>query len=176
MVDGASEADAIVVMGRIAAAYGVHGMVHVQPLSEDPLALVDHPVWWLRPRDGGGWRECPVESARPHGGALVATLRGVATREAAAALRGTSIGIARSALPALAQDELYWSDLAGYTVVNRAAAVLGKVVAVMDNGAHAILQVGDQDAAERLIPWVPQYVLDVDRDQRRIAVDWPADY
>jgi ribosomal 30S subunit maturation factor RimM len=39
---------------------------------------------------------------------------------------------------------------------------------------HGILVVrGDR---ERLIPFVPAYVIEVDREGRRILVDWGADY
>ena len=94
----------------------------------------------------------------------------------ALALRGASVGIDRAALPALAADELYWADLEGLAVVNRDGVPLGTVAEVIDNGAHPILRVRDAAALERLIPWVPVYVDGVDRDARRIDVDWPADY
>src|SRR5689334_11615855 len=162
-------------MGRVSAAYGVRGMVRIEPLSEDRLALAAHRTWWLRPRTGGAWRAVEVLDTRAHGGALVATLEGVADRDQAIALRGASVGIDRAALPALADDELYWADLEGLAVVNRDGVVLGTVAEVMDNGAHPILKVRDGAAVERLIPWVPAYVEALDRDARRIDVDWPAD-
>jgi len=163
-------------MGRVSAAYGVRGMVRVEPLSEDRAALAAHSVWWLRPRAGGAWRASTVIDVRAHGGALVAALQGIEDRDQALALRGASVGIDRAALPALAADELYWADLEGLAVVNRDGVPLGTVAEVIDNGAHPILRVRDAAALERLIPWVPVYVDGVDRDARRIDVDWPADY
>src|SRR5437868_10772280 len=99
-------------MGRVGAAYGVRGMVRVEPLSQDPLALIRHPVWRVR-RRGGEWYDQRVNGARAHGAALIAALEGVVTREDAAALRGAEVGIDRAELPALAADELYWADLEG---------------------------------------------------------------
>ena len=163
-------------MGRVSAAYGVRGMVRIEPLSEDRMALAEHRVWWLRPRAGGDWRAWTVIEARAHGGALVAALEGVGDRDQAIALRGASVGIDRAKLPALGDDELYWADLEGLVVVNRDGVVLGAVAEVIDNGAHPILRVRSDGAPERLIPWVPVYVDAVDRDARRIDVDWPADY
>ncbi len=78
------------------------------------------------------------------------------------------------ALPPVADGEFYWTDLEGMRVVNQDGLDLGVVDSLMDNGAHGILVVlGDR---ERLIPFVPAYVSDVDRDARRILVDWGADY
>jgi 16S rRNA processing protein RimM len=165
---------AVIVMGRVIGAYGVRGMVKIQPLSEDPLALTRHSTWWMS--DGADWHPHRVSDARMHGGTLVALLDGVPDREAAAALRGTEIGVARTQLPALAPDELYWSDLEGLVVVNREGECLGRVVGVIDNGAHAILRVQSEDADERLVPWVPAHVDRVDAAGGRIEVDWPADF
>ena len=172
---------AFVLMGRVSAAYGVRGMVRVEPLSEDRLALAAHRIWWLRPRAGGDWRRCEVLESRAHGGALVAALAGIDDRDQAAALRGASVGIARDELAPLSEGELYWADLEGLAVVNREGVPLGTVAEVIDNGAHAILRVRSDGAAagapaERLIPWVPVYVEAVDVAARRLEVDWPADY
>jgi 16S rRNA processing protein RimM len=165
----------MVVMGRVAGAYGVRGTVRVTPLSQDPQALTQHAQWWLRARDDAPWQAHRVSGARTHGAALIATLDGVATREDAERLRGALVGVPRSELPALAAHELYWADLEGLDVVNAEGVALGKVVGLMDNGAHPILRVRDAGAAERLIPWVPAHVTRVDVAARRIDVDWPVD-
>jgi 16S rRNA processing protein RimM len=164
-------------MGWVRGAYGVHGMLHVQPVSEDPLALTRHPVWCLRAGPDGDWRRHAVGEVRAHGAALVAALDGIATREQAGALRGAEVGVARSALPALAPGQWYWADLEGLAVVNRDGVDLGKVVGLLDNGAHAVLRVRhDAVPGERLVPWVPAHVVEVDLPARRIEVDWPADF
>ncbi|OXH83908.1 ribosome maturation factor RimM, partial [Burkholderia multivorans] len=75
-------------------------------------------------------------------------------------------------------------DLIGLDVVNEQSATLGKVVGMIDNGAHSIMRVeypsvgkdGRPAAAERLIPFVGVYVKTVDQASRRIVVDWEADY
>lgn len=166
----------IVAMGRVSGPYGVRGMVRVQPWSDDPLALTRHASWWLRPKQASLWESRRVSEARAHGGALIAALEDVVTRDDAEALRGAEVGISRDALPALAEHELYWADLEGLAVVNRDGVRLGAVDRVIDNGAHAILRVRDDAGGERLIPWVPIYVDNVDVAGGRIDVDWRSDY
>ena len=167
----------MVVMGRIAAPHGVRGAIKVQPHSADPSALLAHPQWWVRPHVArGDWVPYRVLEGRPQAGLLVATLEGVASREAAGALRGADVGLPRDWLPALADDEHYQADLVGMAVVNRSGERLGKVSGFAESGAHPIVRVTADDGAQRLIPWVAQYVDRVDVEARRIDVDWPADY
>jgi 16S rRNA processing protein RimM len=165
---------AIVVMGRVGGAYGVHGMVRIQPLSEDPLALTRQPRWWLQIGVDSDWQPREVSGARAHGNALIASIAGVASREDAERLRGAMVGVPRAGLPPLQEDEIYWSDLEGLGVVNREGVELGRVIGLLDNGAHAILRVRKDDAPEQLIPWVAAHVDRIDVPAGRIEVDWPA--
>jgi len=163
-------------MGRVAVAYGVRGALKVQPLSDDPQALLEFRQWWLRGRDGGdAWRAYDVMSSRMHSGAIVAELGGIATRDDAGSLRGASIGVPHEELPALRDGEHYQADLVGLTVVNRAGEVLGSVVDFVASGAHPIVRVKGEHG-ERLIPWIDQYIDRVDVVARRVDVDWPLDY
>src|SRR4051812_4006261 len=98
-------------MGRIAAPYGVKGWLKVLPLTEEPQTLLSHAQWWLRRKGGTDWQPFALESGRVHGATLLAEVLGLPDREAAAVFAGGDVGIARSALPAIAEDEVYWSDL-----------------------------------------------------------------
>jgi 16S rRNA processing protein RimM len=182
-VPAAPHADAVVVMGRVLAPYGVHGWVRIRAFTAAPDALTGYARWWLKPADSAAWREVACEAARTHAGGLVAKLDGISTREAALALRGAQVGVNRSALPAPGQDELYWTDLVGLDVVNREGVVLGRVLAVEEYGAHPLLRVAapgegapTRATAPMLIPFVAAHVDGVDRSAGRIEVDWQADY
>jgi 16S rRNA processing protein RimM len=122
-----------------------------------------------------------VRQVKLHGGDVVAQLVGVADRNAAESLKGCTVQIPRSRFPALADGEFYWSDLTGLNVVNLQAQSLGMVLGLMDNGAHPILRVGENvdvagTAQERLIPFVDQFVKNVDLAAKTVTVDWGVDY
>jgi 16S rRNA processing protein RimM len=170
-------ADTHVVMGRVIGAYGVRGWVKITPLSGDPAALLGHRSWWLRRPAEESWRAARMLQARMQGATLVAELEGVATREEAAAQRGTEVAVERSALPAAGPDEVYVGDLVGLAVVNRQGVALGTVKLVQDYGAHPVLHLAaGAGAKDRLVPFVPAYVDRVDLEARRIEVDWPEEY
>jgi len=171
----ATPAPSHLVMGRIAAPFGVRGWVRATPWSEDPLALLAHPTWALRRADGDGWVSVEVTDAKAQGQGLVAKLRGVETRDDASALRGREIGVPRAAAAAPKEGEVYWSDLVGLDVVNRDGVTLGRITDVVAYGAHPVLHVTD-GWATRLVPYVPAYVDEVDLEERRVVVDWQPEY
>jgi 16S rRNA processing protein RimM len=163
-------------MGRVAAPHGIRGACRVQPLCADPASLLEYPQWWLRRPNAHEWTPLRVTASRLQAAAIVAQFDGIVTRDAAALLRGATIGVPADSLPALADDEFYQSQLIGMQVVNRNGDVLGTVVEFVESGAHPIVRVGSAGSGERLIPWVEQYVDGVDVQQRRIDVDWPLDF
>lgn len=171
-------APAHLVMGRIAAPFGVRGWLHVMPWSEDPAALLAHRVWAVRKSERDEWRNVDVVEAKAQLPGLVARIRGVDTREDAAALRGYEIGVLREAVSEPKDGEFFWSDLVGLDVVNREGVALGRVAEVTGYGAHPVLHVVDAALAgpARLIPFVPAYIERVDLAERRIDVDWQPDY
>jgi 16S rRNA processing protein RimM len=164
-------------MGRVLAPYGVKGWLKARPFTTSLAALLDYDRWWLAGRDGrDAWKAFSVRSARCHGNTLLAELEGVSDREAAARWRGALIGVARAALPELREGEIYWADLIGFVVVNRAGDLLGRVTGLLSTAAHPVLRVAGDDGGERLIPLVPAYLDAIERSAMRIVVDWQRDY
>ncbi len=175
----AQEEPGDVLVGHIQGAWGVRGEVKVVPQSSDAAALL-HVRQWRIEVDANRAFPSPTRDvrARRHGAGIVARIDGVEDRDAAQALAGARIWIAREAFPRTAADEYYWIDLIGCRVLNRSGESLGEVLGLIDTGAHSVLRVGspaDGDE-ERLVPFVDAYVDEVDLAQRSIRVDWGLDY
>src|ERR1700684_2686941 len=121
-------------IARIGAAHGVRGAVELWTFTEQPLAVMDYGP--LATKDGA--RQFEVTHAREAKGHLVATLKGVVTREEAERLNGVELYIAREKLPAAAEDEYYHADLIGLSAVTTANELLGRVIAIHNFGAGDI--------------------------------------
>src|ERR1700687_513276 len=93
-------------IARIGAAHGVRGAVKLWTFTEDPMAVKAYGP--LVTKDGA--RQFELTSAREAKGHLVATLKGVSTREEAERLNGIELYIARDRLPATSEDEYYKAD------------------------------------------------------------------
>ena len=181
--EGMQVPDDLTQVGYVSGPFGVTGSIRVTPFSTDADALLNVKTWWL---DKPGLRSVSVRTAKMHGGDVVAQLAGTVGRDASEALKGAAVSIPRSQFPQLPADEFYWSDLIGLDVVNLQGDALGQVGDMMHNGAQSILRItpvadaaageGAAKAAERLIPFVDQFVKTVDQGARRITVDWGLDY
>ena len=112
---------------------------------------------------------------RPLQGALAARLGGVATREAAEALKGTRLYVPRARLPALGEDEFYHADLIGLAVYDAGGGRVGSIRAVQDHGAGDILEIARPGAAELLVPFTRAAVPMVDIAGGRVVIDPPAE-
>jgi 16S rRNA processing protein RimM len=156
-------------VGAIAGAFGVKGEVRLKSFCVPPEAIADYGPLWTE--DG---RSFTVALTRPVSGGLGARLSGVATREAADALRGLRLHVDRAALPALPEDEFYHADLIGLAVRDPGGAALGHVRAVLNHGAGDLLEVARPQGGEAvLVPFTRDAVPTVDLGAGCLIVDPP---
>lgn len=192
----------LIELGRIVSAYGVQGWVKIQPHSSAQV-LLQSKDWWLKapaPLIGGAGafasiRKVGVLAARPHSATVVARLDASPDRNAAEALKGHTVWVPRSLFPPEEEGEVYWVDLIGCQLYGKAddgSALIGQVVEVSDNGAHAVLHVARARINEQgevvllqnekgrnievLVPFVQAHVHTVDIAAKRLESDWPVDF
>ena len=153
-------------MGRVAGTYGVRGWIRVDAAQ---AALKDCRTWWI------GATAYPVAQVKEHSGTLLAQLGGLENREAAQKLKGSKVFVQREALPEPQAGHYYLADLVGLEVVNESGEALGVVKRWVFNGAQDVMEVTGNGKV-RLVPWIPAVVRKVDLPQRRIEVEWGADW
>lgn len=193
--------DDAVEVGRVLGAWGIKGGIRVMPFAKDPQALFSSRRWFIRPPEGPqvvlGTRPgayppvLRITSSKEQGDSVVATAQELPDRNAAEAMKGARIFIARSSFPTAGDGEFYWIDLIGLDVINREGEALGSVIGLIDTGAHSVLRLRRPEAvaapstdapevaadeSERLIPFVGAFIDGVDLAARRITVDWGLDY
>jgi 16S rRNA processing protein RimM len=156
-------------VARIGAAHGVRGAVKLWTFTEDPFGVKAYGP--LMTKDGA--RQFEVTSAREAKGHLVATLKGVATREEAERLNGVELYVAREKLPDTEADEYYHADLIGLAAVNAANEPLGKVIAIHNFGAGDIIEIAPPGGTTMLLPFTNAVVPTVDVAGGRVVIELP---
>lgn len=121
-----------------------------------------------------------VTDWREQGSGLVASFKEIPDRNVAETMNGATIWVDKANLPTLDDDEYYWSDLVGLTVINEAGENLGVIKEMFETSAHEIISVKPTadsiDGEERLIPWHTDIVLNVDLKTKTMLVAWGSDY
>jgi 16S rRNA processing protein RimM len=156
-------------IARIGAAHGVRGAVKLWTFTEDPLAVRTYGP--LMTKDGA--RSFEVATAREAKGHLVATLKGVASREDAEKLNGIELYIARDKLPETDENEYYHADLIGLAAVTAANEPLGRVIAIHNFGAGDIIEIGPVHGATMLLPFTNAVVPSVDLAAGHVVIELP---
>src|SRR3979409_1143778 len=160
---------ALICVARIGAPHGVRGAVKLWTFTEDPLAVKSYGP--LATKDGA--RRFEVTHAREAKGHLVATLKGVATREDAERLNGIELYIAREKLPVTSDDEYYHADLIGLAAVNAANEPLGRGPAIHNFGAGDIIEIAPPHGPTLLLPFTNAVVPTVDLAGGRVVIEMP---
>ncbi|WP_323006014.1 ribosome maturation factor RimM [Pseudorhodobacter sp.] len=156
-------------VGAISGSFGVKGEVRLKSFCAEPTAIADYGPLFTE----DGKRSFNVTLTRPVAGGLGARLTGVATKEEADALRGTSLFVSRDKLPNLPDDEYYYADLIGLEARDTGGVVLGTVMAVHNHGAGDLLEVGGGGAESVLLPFTMATVPTVDLTARRVVINLP---
>jgi 16S rRNA processing protein RimM len=156
----------LVCVAAVAAAHGVRGALKLKSFTAEPESVAAYgPLF-----DGQGRRLFEIRLLGQAGGALIAQAQGIATRDAAEALRGQRLYVPRSRLPAVEEDEFYHADLLGLDVVDGEGRPLGKVRAIHDFGAGDLLDILGADGASLVVPFTREVVPMVDIAARRVTV------
>ena len=122
--------DTPVTLAVIIGAHGVTGEVRLKVFTED--------LGSYKSFNGG---TLSLKSVRHGSNGAIARIAEVTDRNAAEALRGTELIVARSELPPLGEGEYYHADLLGLPAVSTTGEALGHVVAIDDFGAGDVIEI-----------------------------------
>lgn len=168
-------------VARITGPHGIKGWVKVHSYTQPTDNVFGYKPW--RVKLAGQWRELEADSFRAQGKGTVAHLVGVDDRNGAEALSGLDICVLRAQFDALQGGDHYWYQLEGlkvYSIDGDARVLLGEVAGFLETGANDVLVVKGTadsiDQRERLIPYVEQFLLQVDADAGEILVDWDPEF
>ena len=162
--------DDLLCVGTIAGAFGVRGEVRLKSFTSDPYAIAD-----LAPLvSADKQQEFDVVITGQTKNGLTARVSGIVSKEEADANKGTKLFVSRSRLPALPDDEFYYSDLEGLEVVDTGGTALGHAKSVHNHGASDLLEIKlPSSSATVLLPFTNTAVPTVDLKLGRIVVDPP---
>jgi 16S rRNA processing protein RimM len=160
----------LICIGAFAGSFGVSGEVRLKSFCSEPTDIAAYGP--LCTEDGS--RQFHITLTRPVAGGLGARVAGIFSKEAADALRGTSLFVPRDRLPSLPDDEFYHADLIGLSAYDTGGELLGKISAVYNHGAGDIIEISPiRHKSALLLPFTMTIVPNVDLAGGRVVVNLP---
>jgi 16S rRNA processing protein RimM len=159
------------IVGQAGKPHGVHGDVLVDVITDFPERLTDGV------RFGVGDDAEPAEfhhvhRVRFHKGKWLLSVKGVRDRETIEGWRGRFLFLPEQALEDLPEGYFYEHHLVGLECRSPEGDVVGEVVG-LDPGegqSRLVIRCGHR---ERLVPYVPEIVKEVDLEGRFVVIDAP---
>ncbi len=160
-----------ILIGEIATAHGVRGLVKIRHYGDDPEALEKYgPLYTTE----NGDESITLRLKHEAGGAIIAAVDGITDRNEAEKLRGTQLWTERRALPKIEEEGVYYhADLIGLEARSTDGAVVGTVIGVENFGAGDLLEIKPPNSKKFYLPFVDDYVGDVDLDAKTVIVEIP---
>lgn len=147
--------------GKIINTFGVRGEVKLDPWCDSAEFLKPLKTLYI---DGA---PRAVASSRVHKGMLIIRFADVEDVNGAMLLKNKIVYFARSDVH-LPKGRHFVADLLGAAVVDEQGAEIGKLTEVLDMPAGQVYVV--QGETEHTIPAVPEFILDIDADEKVIRV------
>lgn len=168
-----SPADRVVVLGKVAGTFGVHGWVKINSYTDPPENILDYEELLIG--GSGRWATVEFEDGRVTGKGVLGKIKGIETPEdARARVVGAELGVWRSRMPPPAPGEYYWSDLEGLEAESVSGERLGKVDHFRSTPAGTMIVIRGE--RELWVPFVKDRIAKVDMESGRIVLDWSADW
>lgn len=126
-----------ILIGRITGAHGIRGAVKIVSFAATPSDIATY-----KPLHTAAGQAIEILRLKPARDDFIADLKDVRDRNAAEALSGTELFVAREHLPPPQEGEFYLSDLTGKTVFT-GATELGPVTGIQNYGAGDLIELGN---------------------------------
>ncbi len=153
-------------IGKIVTVHGLNGTVKVQPWCDDAEFLCEFEVLYR------GKQTIPmeIEQARVQKNMAFIKFKGIDTVEQAQALRNTILYMDREEVT-LEEGTYFIQDLIGLQVLDIDHGTdYGKIADVLQTGANDVYLLQDDMGKERLVPVIPDVVIEVAPEQGFVKI------
>jgi 16S rRNA processing protein RimM len=164
------ERDACFQLGYVSKTHGTNGQIMVQLDVDDPQHYKKLESIFLEIE--GALIPFFIESQKLQGDKVIIKLEDIDSLPQAEELKGTSCYLPLHMLPVLNDDQFYYHEIIGFSVVDENRTEIGTVKEVYNLPQQDLLAV-DHQGKEVLIPIVDDIVTKVNKKEKTIEVNLP---
>lgn len=153
-------------IGVIVRTHGVHGAVKIDPLTDSSRRFRNLTEAYLEMHGEMRPVQLSVSSIAPD--AVIVSIEGFDTPEAANALRGAYLCVDRAHRVKLPKDTYFVTDLIGCDTFDTDGNAYGKLTNVYETGANDVYEIAN---GKLMVPALKRVLSEVDTDGGRIVLD-----
>lgn len=157
---------AFLAAGKIRRPHGVRGEVLLEVYTDFPERLSANRVVYL----GEKHEAFTLLGQRQHKDGLLLAFTGITTPEEAGRFRNQVLYVDAEESPELEEGEYYFHELLDMNVLDESGTLLGTLTEIIETGANDVYVVTTPSEREILLPVIPEVILAVDLDTRRMTV------
>lgn len=157
-------------LGKIATAHGIKGLVKLIIYADDPHTLEKYRPLYT---DEAGNKTLALTLKNPMGKYWLAAVKGITDRNQAEALRGTELWLDRDHLPEPEDGEYYHVDLIGLHAEDKNGINIGTVIGVSNFGAGDLLEIKPPKGISFYLTLTKENVLDILLEDGKVIVEIP---
>jgi len=158
----------LIPVGKIIDTHGIKGQLKVHSYSGNADSLGSARSVTLK-SPGGVLTEFALKGFKPNVGKFIISLAGHDDINQVLPLLGYEICLKRGQLPDLDEDEYYWSDLIGLSVVTEDGTLLGKIADIFETGSNDVYVVRGGER-EHLIPAIADVIKEIDPAGGKVVI------
>lgn len=166
-----NRSEVLLEIGKIIGTHGLRGDLKVRMNSADPEILLATEQVFLRLPSGEQLTATAVRRT-VHKGQVLLRLQNFESINLVEHMVGGQVLLPEDQLPALEEDEFYWSQLEGLQVIDQSRGPIGTLRQMFNTAAHDTYVVKG-NYGEVLIPAVAQFILEIDLQNQVMQVDLP---
>ncbi len=163
---------ALILFGRVVKPHGLKGEICVEQYASSLFSFENIRRVYLQ-QAGKNPRPFALTSWRPHNGRLLVFLERIDGRDKALQWVGADFFVRKKDLPPPEEGELCLEDLTGFAACLSTGECLGVIQEFHDYGASPLAAVDGPDGAEILLPMPPEFIEDIDMEERKVVLVLP---
>ena len=166
--------DDFIVIGKITSTHGVKGWISIESYSSNLEDIFSYKLYLCK---NDAFKLIDISDYKIMPKKIIAKIKNIDSIDSAQAFLDCKIYTKSNQLCKLNEGEYYWNDLIGCLVYSNEKHLLGKVTSIIRNFSSDILVIkNNENKEEILIPFINDFLSEVNLKEKIIKVDWKNDY
>lgn len=159
-------------VGKIVNTHGIRGELKILSQTDFPdLRFAKGSELVFLAPEGDQQILASVESSREHKGMFIVRFKQWDNINQVEKYKGWSVKVGEDQLAELDEDEYYYHEIVGCTVVTADGQELGHITEILSPGANHVWVVKRPKGRDILLPVIDEVIVDVDVEAKRVTVE-----